>query len=132
MLVVRESSRLAASIRRHSAKASQPDASVSAGPLVDHMGIVVLVRVRVGVVSQTVQRRRQTTYTTTITTVRVTTLCSLSGEANSLIAETGRRATLYTANSRKTAFLYRRISVAIQRFNAVCLANTFTVCEFPS
>ena len=37
-----------------------------------------------------------------------------------------------TADPRETAFLYQRISVAIQRFNKVCLANTFTVFESPS
>jgi len=37
-----------------------------------------------------------------------------------------------TADPRETTFLYQRISVAIQRFNAVCLANTFTVSESPS
>ena len=29
-----------------------------------------------------------------------------------------------TGNPRETAFLYQRISVAIQRYNAMCLANT--------
>ena len=32
--------------------------------------------------------------------------------------------TVYTADPRETTFLYQSISVAIQRFNAVCLANT--------
>ena len=32
----------------------------------------------------------------------------------------------------KPRFLYQRISVAIQRFNAVCLANSLTVSESPS
>ena len=62
----------------------------------------------------------------------VETLGPLSDEAHSLIAEIGRRATLCTADPRETTFLYQRISVAIQRFNAVRLANTFTVSESPS
>jgi len=53
----------------------------------------------------------------------------MSDEAHSLIAEIGRRATLCTADPRETTFLYQRISVAIQRFNAVCLANTLTVSD---
>ena len=56
----------------------------------------------------------------------------LSDEAHSLMAEIGRRATLCTADPWETTFLYQRIYVAIQRFNAVCLANTFTVSESPS
>jgi len=49
--------------------------------------------------------------------------------AHSLTAEIGRRATLCTANPRETTFPYQHTSVAIQCFNAVCLANTFTVSE---
>ena len=59
--------------------------------------------------------------------VAVETLGPLSDEAHSLIAEIGRRATLCTADPQETMLLYQCISVAIQRFNAVCLANTFTV-----
>jgi len=62
----------------------------------------------------------------------VETIGPLSDEAHSLIAEIGRRATHCTADPRETTFLYQRSSVAIQRFNAVCLANTFTVSECPS
>jgi len=64
--------------------------------------------------------------------VVVVILGPLSDEAHSFIAEIGRRATLCTADPRETTFLYQRISVAIQRFNAACLANTFTVSESPS
>jgi len=55
-----------------------------------------------------------------------------SDEAHNFIAEIGRRAALCAADPRETTFLYQRISVAIQRFNAVCLANTFTVSESSS
>jgi len=64
--------------------------------------------------------------------VAVETLGPLSDEAHSLIAEIDRRATLCTADPWESTFLYQHISVAIQRFNAVCLANTFTVFETPS
>ena len=37
-----------------------------------------------------------------------------------------------TADPREGMFLYQRISVAIQRFNAVCLTNSLTVSESPS
>ena len=62
----------------------------------------------------------------------VETLGPLSDEVHSLITEIGRRVTLCTADSRETMFLCQRIFVAIQRFNAVCFANTFTVSESPS
>jgi len=63
--------------------------------------------------------------------VAVETLGPLSDEAHSLIAEIGRKATLCTADPRETTFLYQRISVAVQRFNSACVANTFTVSESP-
>jgi len=63
--------------------------------------------------------------------VAVETLAPLSDEAHNLTAEIGKRATLCTADPLETTFLYQHISVAIQRFNAVCLANTFTVYESP-
>ena len=47
------------------------------------------------------------------------------------ISEIDRRASLSTADPRETTFLYQRISAAIQRFNAVCLSNTFTISESP-
>ena len=61
--------------------------------------------------------------------VAVETLGPLSDEAHSFLAEIGRRATLCTADPRETTFLYQRISVAIQRFNAVALP---TGSQFPS
>jgi len=60
------------------------------------------------------------------------TLGPLSDEAHSLMAEIGKKATLCTADPREITLPYQRISVAIQHFNAVCLANTFTVSESPS
>ena len=61
----------------------------------------------------------------------VETLGPLADEAQLFLAEIGRRA-LSTADPREATFLYQRISVAIQRFNAVCLANSLTVSESPS
>jgi len=34
-----------------------------------------------------------------------------------------------TTDPRETTFLFQRLSVAVQRFNAVCLADTFPVSE---
>ena len=63
--------------------------------------------------------------------VAVETVGSLADDALAFLAEIGRRATLHTTDSRETAFLCQRVSVAIQRFNTVCLANLLTVSESP-
>ena len=57
--------------------------------------------------------------------VAVESLGPLTDDAHRFITEIGRRMTFITADPRETAFLYQRISVAIQCYNAVCLANTF-------
>jgi len=62
----------------------------------------------------------------------IETLGHLADEAQHFLTEIGRRATHCTADPREAAFLYQRISVAIQRFNAVCLANSLTISESPS
>jgi len=67
-----------------------------------------------------------------IITVAIETLGPLADEAQHFLTEIGRRATRCTADPREAAFLYQRISVAIQRFNAVCLANLLTISESPS
>ena len=63
--------------------------------------------------------------------VAVETLGVLADERHEFIFKIGRRATLSTANPREMTFLYQRISAAIQRFNALCLSNTFTISESP-
>ena len=57
--------------------------------------------------------------------VAVESLGPLADDAHRSITEIGRRMTFSTGDPRETAFLYQRISVAIQRYNAVCLTNTF-------
>jgi len=39
------------------------------------------------------------------------------------------RLTDATTDPRETTFLFQRLSVAIQRFNAACLADTFTISK---
>jgi len=63
--------------------------------------------------------------------IAVETLGVLADEAHEFISEIGERASPSTADPRETTFLYQRISAAIQRFNAVCLSNTFTISESP-
>ena len=50
-------------------------------------------------------------------------ICS---SASAFLRELGRRLTLSTDDTRETMFLFQRLSVAIQRFNAVCFAGTFS------
>ena len=37
----------------------------------------------------------------------------------------GRRITMSTSDARETSFLFQRISVTLQRLNAVCVSDTF-------
>ena len=64
--------------------------------------------------------------------VATETLGTLADEAQHFLTEIGGRATRCTADPRVAAFLYQRISVAIQRFSAVCLANSLTISESSS
>ena len=63
--------------------------------------------------------------------VAVETLGPLADDAQLFLSEIGRRATLHTADPLQGMFLYQGISVAIQRFNAVCLTNSLTFSETP-
>jgi len=64
--------------------------------------------------------------------VAIETLRPLADEAQFFLTEIGRRTTLCISDPREADFLYQRISVAIQRFSAVCLANSLTISESPS
>jgi len=46
-----------------------------------------------------------------------------------LVQEIGRRITLVTEDSRETVFLFQRLSIALQRGNAVCFLSTFTATD---
>jgi len=61
--------------------------------------------------------------------VAVETLGALADDGHRFIQEIGRRAALSTADPRETTFLYQRISIAIQRFNSICLSNSFSISE---
>ena len=50
----------------------------------------------------------------------------LADDGHHFLNEIGIRMSLCTVDPRETVFLYQRVSVEIERFNAVCLANTFT------
>ena len=46
-----------------------------------------------------------------------------------LVQEIGRRITLVTEGSRETVFLFQRLSIALQRGNAVSFLSTFTATD---
>ena len=46
-----------------------------------------------------------------------------------LVKEIGRRITLVTDDSRETVFLFQRLSIALQRGNAVSFLSTFTATD---
>jgi hypothetical protein len=50
---------------------------------------------------------------------------SFSTTATSFLKELGRRLTAETSDVRETSFLFQRLSVALQQFNAVCVMDTF-------
>jgi len=63
--------------------------------------------------------------------VAIKRLGVLADEAHEFITEISRRASQCTADPRETTFLHHRISMAIQRFNVVCLSNNFSFSESP-
>jgi len=46
-----------------------------------------------------------------------------------LVQEIGRRITLVTEDRRETVFLFQRLSIALQRGNAVSFLSTFTATD---
>ena len=49
----------------------------------------------------------------------------INGDGLAFISESGRRTFAITDDPRETSFLFQSLSVAIQRFNAVCFVNSF-------
>ena len=49
----------------------------------------------------------------------------ISIKATSFLSDLGRRITMSTSDARETSFLFQRISVTLQRLNAVCVSDTF-------
>ena len=52
---------------------------------------------------------------------------TFSKSALDFLQEVGLHTTPVTLNPRETSFLFQHLSIAIQRFNAVCFANTFVI-----
>ena len=50
---------------------------------------------------------------------------SYSKSAADFLSELGRRISATTSDPRETSHLFQRLSIAMQRFNAVCIYDTF-------
>ena len=57
--------------------------------------------------------------------IAIETMGPICSEATSFLCELGRRLTLRSDDVRETQFLFQRISVLVQRFNAVAFRGTF-------
>jgi hypothetical protein len=53
------------------------------------------------------------------------TLGPINSKGISFFSELGHRLAARTGDIRETAFLYQRLSIAIQRFNAICFQGSF-------
>ena len=52
---------------------------------------------------------------------------SYSATATALLADLGRRLSVATSDAKETAHLFQRFSIALQRFNAVCVIDSFGI-----
>ena len=50
---------------------------------------------------------------------------NIGSKASSFLQKLGRRLSVTTGSSRESAFLFQRLSVALQQYNAVCIRGTF-------
>ena len=61
----------------------------------------------------------------TIIPIAIETMGPIDSKASSFLQELGRRLSVTTDNPRESAFLFQRLSVALQRYNAECIHGTF-------
>ena len=55
------------------------------------------------------------------------TLGPINYKGIDFLNELGRRLTASTGDARETAFLFQRLSIAIQRFNGICFHGSFSI-----
>ena len=63
--------------------------------------------------------------THTFVPVAVESMGPLGQEASEFLTEMGRRLSLITDDARETSYLFQRVSVLIQRYNAVAFRGSF-------
>jgi len=61
--------------------------------------------------------------------IAVETLGVLNSSANSLLKEIGYKISVNTGESREVSFLHQRISVLVQRFNAILLHDSLPTTD---
>jgi len=61
--------------------------------------------------------------------IAIETFGPICEEGQHFIREIGKRISSVTSDPRETAFLFQRLSIAIQRFNAVCFSGTFPILD---
>ena len=100
--------------------------------VVDTLGNTYLQRnaVQAASAAETAAARKETKYSALTQThlfypVAFETIGPVCSSGLEFLREIGRRLTLATSDPRETTFLMQRLSMVIQRFNAVCLADTF-------
>jgi hypothetical protein len=54
------------------------------------------------------------------------TLGPINAKGTTFLNELGRRLAACSGDSRETAYLYQRLSIAIQRFNGICFHGSFS------
>jgi hypothetical protein len=54
----------------------------------------------------------------------IETFGPICAEGQSFIRDIGKRISSATSDPREAAFLFQRISIAVQRYNAICFAGT--------
>ena len=52
---------------------------------------------------------------------------SYSATATALLADLGRRLSATTSHAKETVHLFQRLSIALQRFNSVCVIDSFGI-----
>ncbi len=100
--------------------------------MVDTLGSAHLQRnaVQAASAAETAAARKESKYSALTQThlfypVAFETIGPLCSSGLEFLREIGKRLTLATSDPRETTFLMQRLSMVIQRFNAVCLADTF-------
>ena len=61
--------------------------------------------------------------------IAVETLGVFNASAGHLLADLGRRISINTGEARETSYLFQRISVLVQRFNAVLLHDSLPAAD---
>ena len=83
-----------------------------------------------GAAAEAAAERKTTKYVTLMqhhlfVPVAIETFGPICEEGQSLIRQIGRRISTNTSDPRESAFIFQRISIAVQRYNAICFAGTF-------